>query len=60
MKKEKIGEGVYSFGDYTIRKNFFKEYGYPRTGWIVDSPDGELGPTWTLKDAIDWIKEILK
>ena len=59
-KKKKIRAGLYTFENYRIRQNDMKEYGYPRSAWIVSDPDqDELGPAWTLKDAIEWIKAII-
>ena len=60
-KKRKIGMGLYEFKGFTIRKNVLKEYGYPQSAWIITNPKGEEeGPSWTLKGAIQWVREILK
>ena len=60
-KKKKIGYGLYEYKGFRIRKNEFKEYGLPRSAWVVNEPEGdEIGPIYTLKDAIKWIESIIR
>jgi hypothetical protein len=61
MPKKKIQAGLYEYKGFHIRKNVFSEYGMPSSAWVVTEPKGdELGPSWTLKGAIDWIKSIIE
>lgn len=64
FKKRKTGEGTYEYRGFRINKNIFKQYGFPRSAYVVigdvvDDGD-ELGPTYTIKDAINWIDYILE
>jgi hypothetical protein len=59
-KKKKIRAGLYTFEGWRIRSNDMGEYGFPRSAWIVSDPDfDEVGPIWTLKEAIEWIKSMI-
>jgi hypothetical protein len=60
-KKKKVSYGIYEYKGFRIRKNVFSDYGYPKTAWVVNEPDGdEMGAIWTLKDALKWIDEWIR
>ena len=55
-KKKKLDSGLYEYRGFRLRRNVFKDYGYPGSAWVVNEPDGdEMGAIWTLKDALKWI-----
>ena len=58
-KKKKIMAGLYEYEGFTISRNVHKEYGMPRSAWVISDDREELGPARTLSDAITWIGAVL-
>jgi len=63
FKKRKTGNGTYEYRGFTIEKNIFKQYGMPKSAYVVSADaegnNDELGPSWIIKDAMNWIDWII-
>ena len=56
----KVGNKSYKYRTFEVNNNEFGDYGYPRTAWIVSYEHEPINPVYTLKDAMQYIDDMIQ
>ena len=56
----KTGNREYEYRTFTVLGNYNREFGLPESAWVVYYESEPINPIWGLKDAMEYIDEMIQ